>query len=92
MVTYRQTVGWMDGPMDRQTNRWMDQWTDRPIEGWTNGWANGLTLFLFCRDAIDASENDDGPTDFAFLTKTLPTDQPTDGPTDERTYPIIEMR
>ena len=43
-------------------------------------------MFSFCTDAIEASENDDFPTDFAIFTKTLringPTDQQTDGPTD----------
>ena len=62
-----------------------DEWMDGPMDGWTNGW----TMFLSHTDVIDASENDDFPTDFAIFTKaqwTNPqTDQlPTDEPTDSR--------
>ena len=47
-----------------------------------DSWVNGRTKVLFCTDVIDASENDDFPTDFAFFTKALPMDQQTNGPTD----------
>ena len=63
---------------DRVTDRRMDQWNCRPMDGWTNGW----TMFLSHTAVIDASENDDFPTDFAFFTKALPTDGLTDGWTD----------
>ena len=66
------------------TDGWMDKW----MEGWTNGW----TMFLSYTDAIEASETDDLPTDFAFFTKALPTDRRTNGPTDRWTYPHLEMR
>ena len=52
----------MDGPLHRQTNGWMDQWMDN--------------VSLLYTDAIDASENDNLSTDFAFFTKALPTDRP----------------
>ena len=52
----------MDGCMDGQM--------DRPTDGWTNGW----TLFLSHTDAIDASENNDFPTDL----NNEPTNQQTD--------------
>ena len=35
-----------------------DQWTDRPTDGRTNGW----TMSLSDKDALDASEKDDFPT------------------------------
>ena len=66
----------------------MDQWTS----GWTYEWTNGWTMFLSYTDAIDASENDDFPTDSAFFTKALPTNGPMDQRTNKRTYPLTEMR
>jgi len=69
------------------TNGWTNGWTDMWIEGQMDGQLCSHT------DAIVASENDDFPTDFAFLQKlNQPTDKPTDGPTNRRTYPLIEMR
>ena len=65
------TDGWMDGSMDGWIDGWMDQWMDN---------------VSLPQDAIDASEKDDLPTDFAFLTKALPTDRRTNG----RTHPLIE--
>ena len=49
-------------------------------------WMNGLMhrQTISCRDAIDATENDSFPTDYAIFTKA-------NGPTNGRTYPLIEM-
>ena len=78
------------GLIDQWTDQWMDQWTDIPTDGWTNGW----TMFLFYTDAINASENDDFPKDFAILQSI--TDQWTNGPTDQQTngwtYPFTKMQ
>ena len=81
-----------------------DQLMDRLMDGWTNEWTNKP----FYTDAMDASENDDFPTDFAIFTKSLRTNRPTDQGTngtmdkqtnrsidqrfDGQTYPIKEMR
>ena len=68
------------GFCDRFGNFYMvtDGWMDGSMDGWIDGGTNGWTMLIFYTDAIDASDNDDLSTDFAFFTKALPTDQPTD--------------
>ena len=56
--------------MDVQTNGWTDQQID------------GQCFSFILTEAIDKSEIDDFPTDFAFFTKAIPTDQATDQRTD----------
>ena len=51
----------------------MDQWMDRPMDGWINE-----TMFFSYTDAMDASENDDFPTDYPIFTKALGTNRPMD--------------
>ena len=53
------------------------------IDGRTDQWIDGLMVgqcLPFNTDAIDASESDYFPTEFAIFTKALQTDQRTDGP------------
>ena len=53
---------------------------------WTDEWPNGWTMFLFCTDAVNASENADFSRDFAIFTKV--SDRRTDG----MTNPLKEMQ
>ena len=52
---------------------------DRPMDGWINERTSEWTMFFSYTDAMDASENDDFPTDFAIFTQALGTSGPTDG-------------
>ena len=60
----------------------MDGWTNKPKDGKINEW----TVFLSYTDTIEASKNDDFPTDFAMFTEALRTSRQTNrqtyGPTD----------
>ena len=49
---------------------------------WINERTSEWTVFFSYIDAMDASENDDFPTDFAIFTKALGTNGPTDRWTD----------
>ena len=64
----------------------MDQWMDRPMDGWINERTSEWTMFFSYTDAMDASENDDFPTDFAIFTKALGTNGPKDQWTDIPPY------
>ena len=68
-------VCWTDG----QTNGQTDKWMDGPMDGPMDRQCFSLIRYTY---AINTSENDDFPTDFAFFTKALPMDQQTNGPTD----------
>jgi len=63
---------WLDGQMDGRTNAGMDLWID-------NVWMDGWTMFLSHTNAIEASKNDDFPTNLTISTKALGTDRRTDG-------------
>ena len=68
-----------------RTDGRMDGRTDGRTDGQTDGWTNGWTMFLSYTDAIDASDYDDLPTEFAFFTKALRTDGRMDQRTNRRT-------
>ena len=70
----------------RRMDGQMDQWIGKQVAGGTNGWINGWTMFLSYTIVLDASENENFPTDFALFTKALQTDQSTDGPINGRIY------
>ena len=62
---------------------------DRPMDGWINERTSEWTMFFSYTDAMDASENDDFPTDFAIFTKALGTNGPTDQWTDIHFFFLI---
>ena len=64
----------------------MDQWMDRPMDEWINERTSEWTMFFSYTDAMDASENDDFPTDFAIFTEALGINGPTDQWTDIPSY------